>query len=148
MAQGEDATLKFVSTEFWGTDIPILQKSTGFHGMLKSIERQSVGIISWIQSIQSKSVCSAMVIEKLKAARVICHAWLYAALMPDESKSWTLFLKATVESGNIDGGLLSSGVLLVCPEIEASLPQLAGVIASILTIAIEPSCLLFLILKE
>lgn len=53
-----------------------------------------------------------------------------------------------MESGNIDGGLLSSGVLLVCPEIEASLPQLAGVIASILTIAIEPSCLLFLILKE
>ena len=33
MAKREDAALKFVSTVFRCTDIPILQKSTGFHGI-------------------------------------------------------------------------------------------------------------------
>lgn len=115
---------------------------------LKSIERQSVGIISWIQSIQRKSVCSATAMEKWKAARVICHAWLCAAPMSVWSKSWTLLLKASVESGNIDWGLLSGSVLFTDPEIEASLPQWVGKIESILTVAIEPCCLLFLISKE
>lgn len=77
-----------------------------------------------------------MVIEKLKAARVKCHAWLSVALTPDESKSLTLFLKATVESGNIDSGLLSGRVLFMYPEIKALLPQWAEVTASILIIAI------------
>lgn len=99
---------------------------------LESIERQSVGIISWIQSIQRKSVCPATVIEKVKAARVICHAWLCASLVPTQSKSWALLLKATVESGNIDCGLLRGRVLFTYSEIGASLLQRAEEIASIL----------------
>lgn len=54
-----------------------------------------------------------------------------------------------MESGNIDCGRLGGRVLFMCPEIEAFLPQWAVEMASILTIAVEPSCLLFfLILKE
>lgn len=62
-------------------------------------------------------------IENWKVAGEMCHAWLCAAPVPVGSKSRPLLLKATVENGNIDCGLLSGGVLFTYPEIEASLLQ-------------------------
>jgi hypothetical protein len=140
MVKREDAALK---TYFYRVSVCWYSNPTEMDWIswnLKSIEWQFAWIISWIQNIQRKSVCSAMVFEKLKAARVICHAWLCAALMPVWTKSWPLLLKATMESVNIDCGLLGGGVSFTQTW---NRPCLSGGIASILTIATEHNCLLY-----
>lgn len=58
-----------------------------------------------------KSVCSGAVIEELKVARVLGHAWLCC---PDASleEKLSLLLKATVENRYIDCKVLAGGTLL------------------------------------
>lgn len=112
MLQRKDAALIicfFRVLLYWYSNI---KKKDWISWNLKSVERQSVGIISWIRNIRRESICSATVIEKSKVAGEMCHAWLCAALVPVGSKSWTLLLKATVESGNIDCELLSGRVFI------------------------------------